>query len=398
MIAASAYDPLARIDEDTGAAPAVACAPLAHSDKAQAWVATRHGDCARILRDRTFMARDLGRGVNRVLARAGISLPYLQALGETSFFGMSGDEHKHLRNIFAQTLGDAPSMAEIRPVLTEAAERLWQAGVDRGSLDVVADYADPLVTEFAGLVLGIDAEERAAFADCVKGLNTTFNAGAPISTYRETERKLQALAPHVGRLVRERRSRPRQDCMTRFAALAAERDASDVSVVAALLLLYLATSDQTSAVTALSIRALLADPDAFASWQAGTCDEGRAVQELFRTETSVSYTVRVASVDSVVDGRNIQAGERIMLLLDSANRDPEVFASPFRIDLDRAHNPHLAFSAGHHGCLGARIASAGLGIALAPMRRAAPRRALTRNPGWWNFDFMRRMKTFEVAF
>jgi cytochrome P450 len=398
MIAAGDYDPRARIDPATGVPPIVACGPVMFSNRAQSWVVTRHEDCTRILREKTFTALDLGSNIERVLARAGLSMPYLQAFSETAFFGISGETHKRLRGMFARSISHAPPLTELIDRLTPSAHRRWQRGIDRGSLDIVAEYADPLIAEMVGLVLGIDDEYLPVFTRCFSGLTGIFNAGRSIGQYRETDQKLAFAAPLVVRQIEDRRSRPRQDCMTSFAAQAAEFGMSEASMVGTMAFLYVATSDQTSALVALAIRALLADSDALAAWQAPGCDDELAVQELFRAEATASYTVRTATMDAVIGDQPIRAGERAILLLNAANRDPDAFSAPARLDLGRSTNPHLAFSAGHHGCLGTRIAAASVATALVPLRQAAPIRVRTPSVEWQGFDLMRRMRGFEVEF
>ncbi|TDJ08970.1 MAG: cytochrome P450, partial [Deltaproteobacteria bacterium] len=81
-----------------------------------------------------------------------------------------------------------------------------------------------------------------------------------------------------------------------------------------------------------------------------------AIEEMLRWTTPVHYFRRTATRDVEVRGKKIREGDRVVLHYTSANFDEEVFEEPFRFDIRRDPNPHLAFGWGEHFCLGARLA------------------------------------------
>src|SRR5262249_54595809 len=81
-----------------------------------------------------------------------------------------------------------------------------------------------------------------------------------------------------------------------------------------------------------------------------------AVEEIVRWTTPVNYMMRTAARDTELAGTKIRAGERLVLFYASANRDEDVFARPFELDLSRRPNPHLGFGTGEHFCLGSHLA------------------------------------------
>jgi cytochrome P450 len=86
-----------------------------------------------------------------------------------------------------------------------------------------------------------------------------------------------------------------------------------------------------------------------------------AVEEVLRWASPVAYWTRTAKVDVEMDGQHIPQGDRVVSMLRSANRDEEVFRSPFTFDIGRQPNPHVAFGGGGpHHCLGAMLARAEL--------------------------------------
>jgi cytochrome P450 len=82
----------------------------------------------------------------------------------------------------------------------------------------------------------------------------------------------------------------------------------------------------------------------------------RAIEEMLRWASSTTYNRRTATRETTIDGHAIRAGDKVVLWWSSANRDEAVFAEPFRFDVGRDPNPHLAFGHGGHFCLGAALA------------------------------------------
>ena len=270
--------------------------------------------------------------------------------------------------------------------------------MDRGAIDVVNDYAEPLIGEVAGMILGLDAAQAATLAASLHGVTSSFNAACPLGAYRAHEENLTVAMELARDILRDRLMHPRADGATQFAQLVDQAALSEEDAAANFVALFFSSYEQSASVTALAIRTLIADPGAMAAWRAADLDEGTAIEELFRFETLAPRTIRIPDEDAEVGGVAIRGGDPVLLLLESANRDPAVFDEPDRLDLHRTPNPHLAFSDGTHSCLGPRIARVEIAAALAPMRDHPPVRVLTPEVEWWKFDVLRRMRKFEVAF
>lgn len=105
-----------------------------------------------------------------------------------------------------------------------------------------------------------------------------------------------------------------------------------------------------------------------------------AVEELLRYDTPLSLFQRTVLEPLEVGGQPLEPGERVGLLLGSANRDPAAFDRPDHLDVGRQPNPHVGFGAGIHYCLGAPLARMELQEALAGLLRSAPRLVLAAEP------------------
>ena len=119
------------------------------------------------------------------------------------------------------------------------------------------------------------------------------------------------------------------------------------------------------------------------------------MEELLRFDTSVQFNQRVANQPLVYRGFEMAESDRIIVLLGAANRDPEVFPDPHRLDIRRDPNPHLSFGAGAYHCLGTHLARLEMQIALDALVRNAPKLATAGTPEWratWMMTGLERLK------
>jgi len=114
--------------------------------------------------------------------------------------------------------------------------------------------------------------------------------------------------------------------------------------------------DTTSNTMSGGMQALIENPDQLARLQADPSLMATAIDEMIRWTTPVKHFMRTATVDYDLRGTTIKAGQDVLLSYWSANRDEDVFDDPFRFDIGRTPNKHLAFGFGVHYCLGAMLA------------------------------------------
>jgi cholest-4-en-3-one 26-monooxygenase len=159
-------------------------------------------------------------------------------------------------------------------------------------------------------------------------------------------------------LADDRRSRPRDDLVTRL--VEAEIDGGRMTnrdVLALCALLFIAGSETTMNSISGGLYALLEHPDQRERLEADTDLWPKAIEEILRWVTPVlNGMVRTTTADIEVRGVQISSGDKVTLWYPSANRDEDHFDDPFAFDLTRAPNDHVAFGAGPHFCLGASLA------------------------------------------
>jgi cytochrome P450 len=165
--------------------------------------------------------------------------------------------------------------------------------------------------------------------------------------------------------VTDRLAAPRDDLASRLVIDSVRTGKLSEEDAAALLhVLLIGGFDTTKQMIAMSTLALLEHPDQLAALQADPTLWRTAIQELLRYLSVVQIERRACVEDTEVCGQMIRAGEGVIVLLGSANRDPEVFAEPDRLDVRRKDLPHVAFGFGIHQCLGQPVARMLLAVVL----------------------------------
>jgi unspecific monooxygenase len=228
------------------------------------------------------------------------------------------------------------------------------AGV-HGEVDLIATLAHPLPVIVISEMLGVppaDQDRFSGWSDALaRGLDPDFLLSDEQLDERDQAR--QEFAEYFRDLAARRRASPGEDLLS---ALATVEELSEADLLATCVLLLVAGHETTVNLIANGTLALLRHPDQLAYFRAHPEEAPAVVEELLRYDPPVQLSARVALEDVPIAGQTIHRGEIVLMLLGAANRDPEVFSDPDRLDLTRAPERHLAFGLGIHFCLGAPLA------------------------------------------
>jgi cytochrome P450 len=303
----------------------------------------------------------------------------------SSINGMDPPEHTRLRKLVAGAF-TARRVEALRPRVASIVSELIDTMLDRPQpADLVAAFSLPLPAQVICEMLGVPAEDIEQFhtwSDAVMG-----------DWQRDSDEIMTAVVElygYFGRLIEIKRARPSDDLMS---ALIAARDDADrlseeeLTVLGCTLLIggHETTANQIN----LSLLLLFDHPGEAAKLRA---DEGLipgAVEELLRyVRLGGLAPARVTKEDVEIGGVTIPAGEQVIPLIATANRDSSVFSDPDRLDVTRDAASHLAFGAGVHHCIGAQLARVelqeafrGLVSRLPGLRLAVPASKLEFKPG-----------------
>ncbi|MGW0652737.1 cytochrome P450 [Streptomyces umbrinus] len=328
-----------------------------------AWLATRYDDVRTVLTDPRF-SRALAQGLDQPRMRS-------ENVGD-GVMGMDPPEHTRLRRLVGKAF-TARRVEQMRQAVQERADALVDAMTAGGdSADLVEDFARPLPVSVICDLLGVPYEDHSRFRRWTEAMtNDETTSGNVLATIGPE------VFSYMSGLVEERRSRPTDDLL---GALVRARDEGDKLSEQELISIagpgLLAGGAETVASGIPSfVYQLLTRPDDLALLRARPELVPSAVEELLRFVpiNTAAMFARYSLEDIRLGGTTIRAGEPVLPALAAANRDPEVFADPERIDLTRTVNPHLAFGQGPHHCIGAQLARLELQVALNTL--------LTRFPG-----------------
>ncbi len=311
--------------------------------------------------------------------------------------------HTRIRGGLSRDFTDAAT-AGWRPRILEIVVELLDGVEAESRFDVISALAVPLPARVVCEMLAVPAADQDRLIGQARALGPALVGDARPETVRAASDATLALAAYFDRRLRSH-DRPLDGCLRRLRPRAAgdglsEDDSPTCREVTAQALMLLYAGHETSAMLiGNSLLALLHNRDQLRQLRADPeATIGPAVEELLRYDSPVQFTIRAARREVRIGGRVIAAGDHLALALGAANRDPEIFPSPDRLDLARRPNPHLAFGVGLHHCLGWRLARAEAEIAIAEILRRRPRLALAAGePERSAGGLLRGLKTLWVS-
>lgn len=318
------------------------------------WVATKHRHAVRLHRDtESFTAAD-----------GPLIGPVAMFSASPTIITLDPPELNKRRKLISNAFNPR-AIAKLEDGIRARAARMIDDLLARGGGDWINDVADALPMTVIGDIIGIPDEDRPRIFDIFDRILKA----APES--RPGDRvELDLFASVFGyamELTAEKRRNPTDDIWSTLATAEITGDDGQQFRLPAneleffFFVLAFAGSDTTKNALAIGLQAFVANPEQMQRYREQEALRPSAVEEVLRWASPVAYWTRTAKVDVQMDGQHIKPGERVVSMLRSANRDEEVFDSPFTFDIGRQPNPHVAFGGGGpHHCLGAMLARAEL--------------------------------------
>lgn len=307
--------------------------------------------------------------------------------------------HTRLRRLITRAFTPARVEA-MRGRIAAIVERLLDAAVDGGQLEVIGDLAVPLPMMVICDMLNIPEADRPRLKRWSEDY-ATFLGGSitlPHDTMVRLARSMAEFMAYFRDLCQRRRQEPGDDLLT--VLLQAEDGGETLDrddVCATSVLLIAAGHETTTNLIGNGLLALLRQPKALATLRAMPSVDAAVIEELLRFDSPVQMVVRRATEELPLGETRIPAGAVVYFVIGSANRDPERFALPDQLDLGRANNRHLAFGQGPHYCVGAPLARLEAQEALSAILRRAGELRLGEEPVWRPNPALRGLATLPVA-
>jgi cytochrome P450 len=298
--------------------------------------------------------------------------PVFRALSRQMLF-LDPPDHTRLRGLVNKAF--TPRVVQgMRPRIQAIVDDLLDAVQEAGRMDVIQDVAYPLPAIVIAEMLGVPPEDRDQF----RIWSDDFGAliGRSDLTLDGATRALRGVAEFMDYfrdIVARRRASPRDDLMQALIAAEDRGDAlTEEELLANCVLLLAAGHGTTTHLIGNGLLALLRNPDQLRKLRDDPTSIAAAFTELLRYDSPVQATGRVAAQELPIGARRVGVGEGLILCLGAANRDPEQFADPDRLDIGRRENRPIAFGHGIHFCLGAPLARIEAQIAFATLLRRLP--------------------------
>jgi hypothetical protein len=362
-----------------------------------AWVVTSYPEVVTVLKnysaDRTPQPA--------YLDRLGLSLmkPFAEVMLQQMMF-MDGAMHSRLRGICAAAFTPR-RVEELRAVIESIADELIDQVIASGHMDMIADFANPLPAIVTAKLLGVPVEDHEQLHAWVIDLAEVLgNFQHHPDRVAEIVQSLEDLKGYVAARMEEQRRHPTDGLI--HSLMTAEVDGhrlSDEEVIANTIITLIGGHETTTNLIASGFLTLLRDPESLEQLRSHPEIVNSAIEELLRFESPVQHTARIAPEDMQLGGKTIQKGSRVVAVLAAANRDPNRFSDPDRLDLLRPDNRHLAFGWAAHFCFGAPLARMEGQIAFKALLRRLSRPALLdRKLVWRDNAGLRGLTALNIVF
>jgi cytochrome P450 family 142 subfamily A polypeptide 1 len=310
------------------------------------------------------------------------------------------DDPEHLRRRKLVNRGFTPRRVRDREdEVRRACTQIIDAVCERGACDFVTDIAAWLPLIMIGDDLGVAPEDRAQLLEWSDAMLSALT-GDPASLEPATLAFI-GYTEYANRVIAQRKAEPRDDLMSVLCHAEVDGDRLDHQEIIDESLLILIGGDETTRhVISGGGYQLLAERSNWERLRADRSLLGTAIEEMLRWVTPIKNMNRTATRDVVVGGQQIREGDNVLLLYPSANRDEDVFDDPFRFDVARTPNDHVAFGFGTHFCLGNSLARLELRVMFEELLDRLPDLELvsTDEPAYRAANFVSGYESMPVRF
>ncbi len=332
--------------------------PVHWSEPLAGWVLTRHDDVLAAIFDRRLASDRVAINMSAIPAPERVHYRSLEQHVSNWLGFTDPPKHVRMRKLAAKVF--SPALAErLRPRIEALVDGLLEEMGSAPKADLVSDLAFPVPSTIICEILGIPRSQAADFQDYTgKMVSFVGNVGPTLAALADGALEgHRALDRFFARCLEERREEAQDDVLTALATVEADGGTlSKDEILGLCTFLYVAGHETTVALLANGAWLLMLHDDQAELIRGNPDVLPGAIEEMLRFESPIQLNTRLAIEELELRGRQIKAGDTVILHIGAANRDPDRFPDPARFDVLRTDNRHLAFGWAAHFCLGAPLA------------------------------------------
>jgi cytochrome P450 len=354
------------------------------------WLLTRYADCQAVLADPRCSSNPAHE------AQPAEGSPARQA-GSNLLLFLDPPDHTRLRRLVSKAF--TPRRVEgLRPRIAELVDTLLDEVAGERTFDVLEALGYPLPVIVICDLMGVPKGDRNDLKEWSTAASRLLDPDVEGATLEQGLLGAMALAGYFDQLFEERRRSPQDDLVSGLVAAEEAGDRLSADELRAItVLLFIAGHETTMNLIGNGTYALLRNPDQLALVRDDPEVARPAIEELLRFDGPVHATARVPTEDIDVGGATIPKGDRMIVALGAANRDPAEYPDPDRLDVTREDNRHLTFSHGIHFCLGASLARVEGQVAIPRLLQRFPDLQLAAEPSYREHLVLRGLTELQVS-
>ncbi len=355
------------------------------------WAVTKYEDVVAISKDPTTFSSYRGTALLRDLPKDDLEQT------RTIMLNMDPPQHSKYRKLVSQ--GFTPRMtAALEPRIRKATAEILDEVAQRGSCDFVRDISAELPLIVIAELIGIPVEDRHKVFDWS---NRLIGYDDPEFQTSEEDGKMAAMEIwlYANQLAELRKKDPKDDLVSLL--MTSEVDGEKLTEMefdSFFLLLAVAGNETTRNLISGGMLALIENPSEWQKLLANPSLVPSAVEEMLRWVSPVSQFRRTATRDTQIRGQQIKENDKVVVYYQSANRDEDVFTDPYKFDVARSPNNHIAFGIGEHFCLGANLARLEIRVMFEELLKRMPDIQLAGPVRRLRSNFINGIKEMPVKF
>ena len=335
------------------------------------WLVSRYEDVQTLLRLQDFI-RD---GQYRFNLNAATPLRSIEEMRRHWLPFLDPPQHKVLKQFVHKTLYHCVTPEFIKRI-GELSQDLLLTLQQKDQFDLIADYAYPLPVLMVSELLGLPAEHWPQLKKWSAVLARTLEPYPTTAMRDEFDQISEAFQVYLREVITTSTLIEKTVLGQYLLALQADSNLSQAELIYAAIFLFASGHETLSSLIGNGMLALIQHPEVAQALIANPAALSSAIEELLRYDSPVQILFQVAAKPVMLNGVSIQIRDQVALLLGAANRDETVFSQANHIIIDRTPNRHLAFGAGSHKCIGAKLARCVAKIAFTDLLGLLPLRCV----------------------